>query len=591
MKTGTTVWDTVSVKLLFATLNARLALTIPPGTWNSLGQKLTEGKVLKALNTLAENKINISSLIIDDNWQDIDYQGNSQWQHGWNDFEAEPTTFPSGLKALITNIRSKHKNIQHIAVWHALIGYWAGLAPNGALAKRYKTIQATRDDSHKMTLVAPESIQAFYTDFYTFLTSCHITGVKTDAQYMLDLVVPPTTRRAITPSYLDAWTTASLRHFYGHVISCMAMTPPIIFHTLLPRTRPPLPFRNSDDFFPHAGPAAQAWHVWSNAHNALLSQHLNVVPDWDMFQTVDQGDGYAGFHAAARCVSGGPVCITDVPGRHDLGLIREMTGATIRGRTVVFRPSVVGRVVGGVYGGYREKGAAGLLKVGAYHGRAGSGTGILGVFNVGTEDVVEVLPLGGLFPGVVGTERYVVRAHGNGRVTPPLVVGSPASMLTVSLGVTGYDVLCAYPLAAVESRTRGEVLLANLGLVGKMTGCAAVLRTVFEVRDNGRMLVDATLKALGVVGEWPALSLSFYWEWLILTSTGIYISALPKLSIEDDFMVTIQGQPIPPHTVSVNKQDKHVLDVDIEAAWNEMGLKSGWANEVQVKVYFGLEKK
>jgi hypothetical protein len=52
-------------------------------------------------------------------------------------------------------------------------------------------------------------------------------------------------------------------------------------------------------------------------------------------------------------------------------------------------------------------------------------------------------------------------------------------------------------------------------------------------------------------------------------------------------MVTIQGQPIPPHTVSVNKQDKHVLDVDIETAWNELGLKSGWANEVEVKVYFG----
>ncbi len=72
--------------------------------------------------------------------------------------------------------------------------------------------------------------------------------------------------------------------------------------------------------------------------------------------------------------------------------------------------------------------------------------------------------------------------------------------------------------------------------------------------------------------------------------TGIYISALPELSVQDDFLVTIQGQPIPPHTVSVNRQDKHVLDVDIETAWTEMGLKSSWANEVEVKVYFALEK-
>jgi hypothetical protein len=55
-------------------------------------------------------------------------------------------------------------------------------------------------------------------------------------------------------------------------------------------------------------------------------------------------------------------------------------------------------------------------------------------------------------------------------------------------------------------------------------------------------------------------------------------------------MATIQGQPIPPHTVTVNKADTHVLEVDIETAWKEMGLESGWANEVEVKIYFQLEK-
>lgn len=53
-------------------------------------------------------------------------------------------------------------------------------------------------------------------------------------------------------------------------------------------------------------------------------------------------------------------------------------------------------------------------------------------------------------------------------------------------------------------------------------------------------------------------------------------------------MVTIQGQPIPPHTVSVSKADGHVLEVDLETAWKEMDLDSGWANEVEVKIYFPL---
>ena len=59
-----------------------------------------------------------------------------------------------------------------------------------------------------------------------------------------------------------------------------------------------------------------------------------------------------------------------------------------------------------------------LVKVGAYHGRAADGTGIVGVFNLAEREVAEVLPLAG-FPGVVAGEgrRYVVRAHGTGRVT------------------------------------------------------------------------------------------------------------------------------------------------------------------------------
>ncbi|KAK3309920.1 glycoside hydrolase family 36 protein [Chaetomium strumarium] len=539
-------------------------------TWNSLGQNLTEGKVLKALDTLAENKINISSLIIDDNWQDIDYRGENQWQHGWNDFEAEPKTFPRGLRALVSDIRAKHKNIQHIAVWHALLGYWAGLAPDGPLAQRYRTVQLLREDDKgwlpihgKMTVVAREDVQAFYSDFYRFLSASGIDGVKTDGQYLVDTFVSPSARRSLIPAYLDAWTLASLRHFQGRVISCMSLAPPVLFHSQLPRGgRPPFVLRNSDDYFP-GEPDAQPWHIWANAHVALLTQHLNVLPDWDMFQTVHD---YAAFHAVARCVSGGPVCITDVPGKHDVGLIDQMTGVTPRGKTVVLRPGVLGRTLD-AYNGYRDPA---LLKVGAYHGRAAEGTSIMAVFNVSARPLTDIIPLT-RFPGVVASGRYVVRAHGSGTVTSPLEVGGPTPLLTVSLEARGADVLCAYPLHTVNSRTTGDLLLANLGLVGKMTGCAAVLRTVYEVRENGRMLIDATLKALGVL--------------------GIYISTLPELSIQDDFMVTIQGQPIPPHTVAANKHDNHVLDVDIETAWKEMGLKSGWANEVEVKVYFTLEKK
>ncbi|KAK4167262.1 putative galactinol--sucrose galactosyltransferase 6 [Cladorrhinum sp. PSN259] len=540
-------------------------------TWNALGQHLTEEKVLKSVDTLAENNINISCLIIDDNWQDIDYKGKSQFQHGWNDFEAEPQTFPNGLRSMIRNIRSKHRNIQHIAVWHALLGYWGGISPSGPLSKRYKTIEVMREEAErrnlplegKITVIAPSDVKKFYDDFYRFLSDSGIDGVKTDAQFMIDLLESATARRDLIGAYLDAWTIASLRHFSNKVISCMSQTPQILFYAQMPRNKPAVVVRNSDDFFPDV-PESHPWHVWANSHNSLFTQHLNILPDWDMFQTAHE---YSGFHAAARCVSGGPIYITDVPGSHDIDLIRQITGVTPRGKTVIFRPSVLGRTLD-QYVGYHE---LSLLKIGAYHGRAATGTGIVGVFNVFPWGLTDVIPLE-RFPGVMEGGRYIVRSHVTGRVTPPLSVGEElGSLIALSLEKGGYDVLSAYPVTKFVSKSRGNLLVASLGLVGKMTGCAAVLNTKFAVLENGRMMVDTTLKALGVL--------------------GVYISVLPELSIMDEFMVTIQGQPLPPHTVTVNEKDNQVLNVDIETAWKEMGLESGWANEVEVKVYFALEKK
>jgi len=185
--------------------------------------------------------------------------------------------------------------------------------------------------------------------------------IQISAQFMLDTLVSAEARRDLIPAYLDAWTIATLRHFGVKAISCMSQTPQILFHSQLPQNSPPILVRNSDDFFPEV-PASHPWHVWTNSHNALFTQHLNLLPDWDMFQTVHE---YSGFHAAARCVSGGPIYITDVPGQHDFALINQMTGTTPRGKTVIFRPSVVGKTLD-QYNGYEDDN---LLLVGTYHGK------------------------------------------------------------------------------------------------------------------------------------------------------------------------------------------------------------------------------
>ena len=69
---------------------------------------------------------------------------------------------------------------------------------------------------------------------------------------------------------------------------------------------------------------------------------------------------------------------------------------------------------------------------------------------------------------------------------------------------------------------------------------------------------------------------------------GIYISALPSLTIDGDFLITIQEKVIPVHTVAISAVEKYVLEIDIGKAWKEMGLESRWSNAVEVKVHFSL---
>lgn len=61
------------------------------------------------------------------------------------------------------------------------------------------------------------------------------------------------------------------------------------------------------------------------------------------------------------------------------------------------------------------------------------------------------------------------------------------------------------------------------------------------------------------------------------------------MTIEDDFLVTIQNSVIPVHTVSLSKDHDCVLEIDIEKAWQEMGLHPGWGNEVEMTVVFAID--
>jgi hypothetical protein len=457
-------------------------------TWNGLGQGLNEGKIFKALDSLKSHGIKITNLIIDDNWQSLDNAGQYQTDRGMTEFEANKEGFPNGLRATASEIRRRHPSIQHIAVWHAMLGYWGAISPTGKLAKDYKTVQAKKPGGGYWTCIDPDDVDRFYSDFYIFLSSCGVDSVKTDAQCMLDDLQSARDRRRMITAYQDAWTIAHLRYLGARAISCMSQAPSIIFHEQMRTSNPRILVRNSDDFFPE-NESSHPWHVFSNAHNALLTQHLNVLPDWDMFQT---SHPWAWFHGAARCVSGGPVYITDTPGKHNTDLIKEMTAETIHGKSVILRPHRVAKSSNAYHGYYDHK----LLQVNTFCGDAEKGISILGVFNVTQQPLIEIITLRD-FPGTEnGT--YVVRSHISGSVCEPCTQ-ELSSTICIDLDVKGYDIFSAYPVRRFDLK-HGTVQIANLGLLGKMTGAAAIVNTDFRVDNAGRIRIWTALKALGTLG-------------------------------------------------------------------------------------------
>jgi hypothetical protein len=468
-------------------------------TWNALGQNLTDRKIFDALDALEKSNVRIQTLIIDDNWQSLEKSSDDAHYHKWSDFEANPEGFPRGLEKTVTDIRDFHPSIEHVAVWHAMLGYWGGISPTGNIAKQYKTREVTREEvgrqdfpSIKMLVVADEDVQRMYDDFYAFLLRCRIDGVKTDAQFMLDLISAPSDRRTLIRAYQDAWTLSSLKYMRNRSISCMSQTPQIIFHSQLPNNKPQVTLRNSDDFFPNE-PDSHTWHIFCNAYNALFTQHLNVLPDWDMFQTTHE---FGSYHAAARCISGGPVYITDEPGKHNTGLIRQMTARTIQNDTVTLRPSCVARAVSSSV--YTSRNEPRLLKIGSYNGRSATGVGILGVFNTSATSLLDLVHLRD-FRGVVGSQEYVIRAYSGG-ISAPMKLADPLPVISLHLEQRGWEILSSFPLE-IFARGSEVVKIVPLGLIEKMSGAAAILRHDIDPARGTRLQIKVLLKALGLLGK------------------------------------------------------------------------------------------
>jgi len=240
-----------------------------------------------------------------------------------------------------------------------------------------------------------------------------------------------------------------------------------------------------------------------------------------MFQTTLPS--YSGLHAAARCISGGPIYITDTPKQHNMQIINQMVALSPCGYSLILRPSCVALPID-TYVGYHDNK---LLRVGNFTGFMKSGTSLMAVFNVSNIALSEIFPWSD-FRGSHSDVEYIVRAHTTGQIVGGGNDGDGKTRdenvpISIALNAFSWEMFSAVPVQEIKFHS-GEVLkICTFGIVTMMTGAAGVVRTKLAVENNKEEKVkfEVTLKAIGTLGTFLQSSDPFFPSFLALCTVPV----------------------------------------------------------------------
>ena len=306
-------------------------------TWNSSqnGKNLDEEHLLQGAATFTDNKFPLGWLLIDDGW--FDHTGTRL-----NAFTPNEEKFPNGFKPLTSKLKSQY-GLKYVGIWHAYDGYWNGINPDSKLGERYKGelftwTQKERVDveskavSYSFIKPQSDSLKAFYDQWHKYFLNEGFDFVKVDNQLVSErMSVDTYPVDLIAVKMHEALYASVFKNFNGAIINCMDMTNEAFYN-----------FGNSaiartvEDYFPErdggvgyklekGGPAA---HVLMALYNSLYFSQM-VYTDFDMFES---NNTYGAYHAAARAISGGPVYVTDTPGKQKFDVLWPLVDA--RGRII-----------------------------------------------------------------------------------------------------------------------------------------------------------------------------------------------------------------------------------------------------------------
>lgn len=297
-------------------------------TWDAFYQDVSAEAVAAGLASFQAIGVRPRFVILDDGWQST--RELPSGERRLCSFAANEK-FEGDLSSTVRRAKQTF-GVETFLVWHALVGYWGGVDPEGlpgydvvARSRHFgEGILAHQPSMNEqwwgslVGLVPAARVARFFDDYHARLAAQGIDGVKVDNQAVLEgLAEGQGGRVALTRAYREGLESSVERHFGGRLVNCMASAQ----ETWYGSARSSLT-RGSIDFFP-ARPETHAAHLYTNAQVGLWFGEFMQL-DWDMFQS---GHEWGAYHAAGRVLSGGPVYVSDKPGQHDADLLRRLVCA------------------------------------------------------------------------------------------------------------------------------------------------------------------------------------------------------------------------------------------------------------------------
>lgn len=274
-------------------------------SWDAFYSEVTEEKVRRKAEELSRKQVPVRWLLIDDGWLSVK-------EKQLVDFIPDREKFPQGFRAMTADIKASGM-VKWIGVWHALGGYWGGIAPESDLARREGS-NLVKTVSGKV-VPSPVTGERFYNDWYELLGREGIDFVKVDGQssvsYYFENCMPVSEAARGIHQALENGAS----RMDGAVINCMGMA----MESILSRPTSALS-RNSDDFVP-GREGGFAEHLLQNAYNSLYHNMIYYC-DWDMFWTKHPD---CVKHSLLRAISGGPVYFSDRIGDTDAKILKPLT--------------------------------------------------------------------------------------------------------------------------------------------------------------------------------------------------------------------------------------------------------------------------